>query len=122
MLCPKIQGVALFALVFAALTISTIDSNDVLSFVEGLDSTVASAVSLDELQGVINATRGICGFMIFVAVVTLIVESLPNIARFTTTLSKQSLRVFHIVVSIIEQDYFVTNENYKMNGSYTSNL
>ena len=98
---PNIQVTALVALALAALTISTIDNNDTLSVLEGLDSSLASALFLDELQGVIKNTRGICGFVIFVAVVTLVVESLSTIARFTTSLSKWLLRIFHIAVSII---------------------
>lgn len=98
---PNIQVTALVALALAALTISTIDNNNTLSVIEGLDSSLASALFLDELQGVIKNTKGICGFLIFVAVVTLVVESLSTIARFTTSLSKRLLRIFHIAVSII---------------------
>ena len=79
----------------SAAIIETIDSNLYLEAALDVDST---SDSFTEFQSLILSSRSVSGFMIFLAVLTLLIE-IPTIAgRFTLRGGAGILIVLHIVV------------------------
>ena len=90
---------AFLLLALSAAVVSVIDSNDFLSALNSLDNSLDAGTGiLSDVQELTNGSKGICGFLIFVALVVFIEEIPAIVARFTLDLNTGLLKILHVVV------------------------
>ena len=79
----------------SAAVINTIDKNDVIGFIQGNYSLV---YGLDDSVAIVNGTKGICGALIFTAILALFKEIAAIIKRVTQKMETKELIAFFTFV------------------------
>ena len=96
----NIQVAAAVCLGLSSYIINTIDSNTYLNVLLSLSqySFPAGGDILVDMQNLINLSRSLAGYMIFVAIVAFLVEVPTILGRFTLRAGNGMLRILHVVV------------------------
>ena len=90
-----------FLLGLSPVIINTVDSNDYFNILLALDTSQLSSdpLMIAETQALIESSKVVAQFAIFLGVCCFLIEVLPIISRFTLRAGSTTLLVFHIVVS-----------------------